>query len=84
MHFTVPIFLAFVFKETKVSPMPDRNNSKLPFCSYLTSGGGSVCIPYICIVLDLAIKLIWSTGMQGLYARLPGGSICIEYIYSLY
>ena len=29
---------------------------------------------YVCIVLDLAIKLIWCTGMQGLNARLTRGA----------
>ena len=30
--------------------------------------GGPICIQYICIVPDLAIKLIWCTGMQSLCA----------------
>ena len=36
--------------------------------AWLTRG---VYLPaiYICIVLDLAIKLIWCTGMQGIYVR---------------
>ena len=37
---------------------------------------------YIYIVLDLAIKLIWCTVMQGLYARLTGGVHLLPiYIY---
>ena len=39
---------------------------------------------YICIVLDIAIKLIWCTGIQGLSAQLTRGSSCIQYIYALY
>ena len=33
--------------------------------------GGSICLLYIYIgiVLDLAIKLIWCTSMQGIYAQ---------------
>ena len=36
---------------------------------------------YIYIVLDLAIKLIWCTIMQGLYAQLTGGVISFLCIY---
>ena len=50
------IFLAFAFKVTKVSPMPDRNTCKLPFCSNLKStstrchywGGSSAFGIYMC------------------------------------
>ena len=31
--------------------------------------GGHLPSIYICIVLDLAIKLIWYTSMQGIYAQ---------------
>ena len=41
MHFKVMISLAFAFKVTKVSPMPDRNTCKLPFCSNLKAGGST-------------------------------------------
>ena len=34
----------------------------------LIDWGGSVCLLYICIVLDLQMTLIWCTGMQGIYA----------------
>ena len=51
------------------------------FCAQLT--GGSICLLYICIVLDLAVGVVVSkasmlnwlyTGIQGIYAQLTGGS----------
>ena len=45
-----------------------------PLCSIEWGAGGlSASNIYICIVLDPAIKLIWSTGMQGLSAQLTRG-----------
>ena len=50
-------------------------------CAQLT--GGSICLLYICIVLDLAVGVVvckasmlnWLyTGIQGIYAQLTGGS----------
>ena len=50
-------------------------------CAWLT--GGFICLLYICIVLDLAVGVVvckasifnWlCTGIQGIYAKLTGGS----------
>ena len=38
---------------------------------------GSICLLYICTVLDLAVG---ASGMQGISAQLTGGSICLLYI----
>ena len=35
---------------------------------------------YIYIALDVAVKLLWCTGIQGIYAQLTEGSICLLYI----
>ena len=42
--------------------------------------GGYLHPIYKNIVLDLAFKLIWCTGMQGSYAQLTGGA----YLHSIY
>ena len=60
MHFKVTIFLAFAFKITKVSPLPDRNTCKLPFCSNLKSWGGQL----LAIELSTATRCLCLGGFQ--------------------
>ena len=64
-------------------------------CIYAWLTGRSICLLYICIVLDLSVGLVvcktsmldwlgratWSVmGIQCIYARLTGRSICLLYI----
>ena len=65
------IFLAFAFKVTKVSPMPDRNTCKLPFCSNLKSTatrchyGGWVHLPMVssCVLVSIYLSICHCTGI---------------------
>ena len=79
-HYWGVICLLYIYALYKIL---EWHSFGVPVCkaSMLTKLGGSICLLYICIVLDLQMTLIWCTGMQGIYARWTRGSICLWYLY---